>query len=301
MFVYELSEDTINKIKSFGCILKDIPSEYAEMRLENVRWKMYADYLNENPDKYNIVLHADSRDTIFQQNIFQIYDNDKPFLGVALEQDNLTEHLNQKWIKYISNEEVYNKIKNERIICGGTIIATSDKFLLLANKIWEKAKIDPYEVKIHDQALINYIVYYEKVFDDCLIKSENKEGKIITLGIVKKKFEIDSEDNILNEDGEIASLAHQYNRLDYFLEKVKKKYCIEGKVKITKKIYKKKEIYHPKSFLPSLILIIVVIVIIVIIASFFKFRNIVKRNIRKSGYKNIKRKKKKKVAKRKRF
>ena len=57
------------------------------MRLENIRWKLYEDYLNENPDKYIIFLHADSRDTIFQKDIFQMYDNNynKPFLGVALE------------------------------------------------------------------------------------------------------------------------------------------------------------------------------------------------------------------------
>ena len=286
--VHGLSEDTVNKIKSFGCSLKEIPSEYVDMRLENIRWKMYADYLNENPDKYNIVLHSDSRDSIFQEDIFQIYDNyDKPFLGVALEQENLTEVVNQEWIKYISNEEVYNKIKNETIICGGTIIATADKFLLLANKVWEKAKKDPYEINIHDQALINYIVYYEKAFDGCLIKSGNKNGKIITLGIVKKKFEIDSENNILNEDGVIAAMAHQYDRLDYFLEKVKKKYCIEGKVNITKRIYKKKvkgKIYS-KLFLYVLISIIVIIVIIIL---FFRLKSISRGNIRKKGYKKYK-------------
>ena len=79
-----------------------------------------------------------------------------------------------------------------------------------------KSPKNRYEEKIHDQALINYIVYYEKSFDDYLIKSGNKDGKIITLGIVKKRFEIDSEDNFLNEDGKIAAVTHQYDRLDYF-------------------------------------------------------------------------------------
>ena len=65
------------------------------MIANKIRYKMYLDFLNENKDKYNIVLHVDVRDTIFQQDFFKLYDIKKPFLGVALEDGLMNERYNK--------------------------------------------------------------------------------------------------------------------------------------------------------------------------------------------------------------
>ena len=57
--------------------------------------KMYLDYLNENIDKYKLILHADTRYVIFQQDLFNLYDSKKSFLGVALEEGFLSEKVNK--------------------------------------------------------------------------------------------------------------------------------------------------------------------------------------------------------------
>ena len=235
IFVSKLSKGTIKKIESCGAIIKNIPKKYQNMNAKNVRYKIYLDFLNINFDKYNLVLHVDIKDTIFQQDIFQLYDCKRPFLGIALEEGILKEKVNKEWFIYSFGEVLFKSIENERIICSGTIWGTVDKFLELLNKEWEKVKNGCYNQRIHDQTVLNYIIYIEKTFDDCLIRSEYKDGYILTLGLVKKNISFDSENNILNDKGEIAALVHQYDRIPHIKKRIRQKFCIEGKLNITKK------------------------------------------------------------------
>ena len=291
MFVSQLSESTIKKLESFGVIIKDIPSEYLYININKMRWKLYLNYLNENIDKYKLILSTDVRDTIFQLDLFQIYNGEKPFLGVSLEGKLFLYSIQNKgWVIDAFGEDEYKKIVNEDIICAGAVWGTADKFLLLANKIWEEAKKNPSVVEINDQAIINYVVYVEKIFDDCLIKSGYKDGYVLTIGRRKTNVSLDSEGNILNEKGEIASVVHQYDRVEFYLPIMRKRFCIEGKVNITKK-YKKKENFNLKKFVIIFFIIIDASIIIIFILSIY----ISKRKIRKYGYKKYKEKKKKKV------
>ena len=296
IFVKKLSESTIKNIESFGVIVKYFPKEYENMITNKIRYKMYLDFLNENKDKYNLILHVDIRDSIFQQDIFQFYDNKKPFLEIAIEDGFLSEKYNKQWFIYAFGEELFKKVENERIICSGTILGTPDKFLQVISQIWEKVKDGCYNLKIHDQTMLNYIIYIEKNFDDCLIKTENKDGKILTLAL-GRNISLDSEDNVLSKNGEIAPLVHQYDRLRYIWEKVRKKFCIEGRVNLTKK-YTKKYIKKEKSFYKKRFLFIFLLfALMIIIFGFYKLRPLSKRKIKKYGYKRYKDKKYKKSKK----
>lgn len=275
VFVSRISNSTLNKIKSCGAIVINIPKEYENMNVNKMRWKMYFDYVINNIDKYNLVLATDSRDAFFQRDLFQFYDSKKSFLGVALEEDYLSERVLKIWITYAFGKEVFKKIKNKRMICAGTILGTVDKFIQFAYNIWEKVKNDSFNLKLHDQAVTNYIIYIEKKFDDCLKKSEYKDGYIITLGLVRNNITLDNENNILNEDGEIAALVHQYDRKKDIQKIVRKKYCVEGKVYINKKKF-----INLKSFTFFLLLILMIIIILIIKIFFrFKYTIIPKRNL----------------------
>ena len=53
------------------------------------------------------------------------------------------------------------------------------------------------------------------MFKDYIIESNNKDGPIMTLTLFinnMKKISLDSENNVLNEKGEIVYIAHQYDR-----------------------------------------------------------------------------------------
>ena len=50
------------------------------------------------------------------------------------------------------------------------------------------------------------------MFNDCIITKDN-HGPVVAFAIVSRnKISLDNNDNILNYDGKIAHVIHQYNR-----------------------------------------------------------------------------------------
>ena len=226
MFVENLSQKTINKIESFNVKIIKI-KRIIKVRIINYRHKIYEEFLRNNTDKYKLVLSIDVRDSFFQKDIFKYYKNIKSFLSLSLEDGYLSQHINKGWITKSFGYKVYNTIKHERIICGGTILGSIDKFIEFSSIIWKiMNQSNDSREKWIDQAVINYLIYYKKLFiNDTILKNENKDSPFLTLGISKpESYMIDSEDNILNIKGEIPAIIHQYDRHKNIVIKVIKKY-----------------------------------------------------------------------------
>ena len=106
-------------------------------------------------------------------------------------------------------------------------MGSSDKMLEFYSKIWKVLNQTSYS-RDHwaDQCAVNYLIYYQKLFhNESIIRSANKDGLILTLGIAKpQNFMIDSDGNILNGKGEMAAVIHQYDRNKNITRNVFKKY-----------------------------------------------------------------------------
>ena len=185
---------------------------------------MYVNYLERNKNSYNLVFHCDIRDTFFQKDVFNYYNSDKPFLGISLEDGKLDNAINKKWIIDYAGEQKFKEIQNERIICVGTLWGTDDKFLEFSKAFSKKLKENPQYI---EQGIANYMFYYEKFFNNCIIKSDNT-GFVMTIGLTdREKLNLDLQDNILNFNGQIAAVIHQYDRKPDIAAKVIDKYCPE--------------------------------------------------------------------------
>ena len=224
MFVRNVSQTLINYLKSIGVFVYIISEEYKYVSVINLRWKMYIEFLKKNKNKYNIIFSADVKDTLFQKDIFQNYNFHIPFLGIAIEDGTLNEKVNKRWLINYIGAEKHKKIQNERIICIGTIWGTEEIFLNFTTIFWEKLMENTSCV---EQGIVNYLFYYEKIFKDFIIKSDNN-GPVMTLGLAdSNKIVLDKDLNILNFRGETASVVHQYNR-NLGLKKIMiSKYCPE--------------------------------------------------------------------------
>lgn len=223
MFVDKLSEETLNKIKLCGAIIKDLPQKNLSFQdLMKYRWKIISDFLKENKDKYNLVFATDVRDVIFQKDIFQYYENSKSFIGFSLEDISLRNPVNKNWVKqFCTSNNQYKKIADERVICGGTIIASVDKFIEFCDILWETIKD---RSNIFDQGAINYLIYYKKILNDSIIKYDNN-GPIMTICVTKRdKISLDSDNNVLNFQGKVAAIVHQYDRKPDIVRKFNGKY-----------------------------------------------------------------------------
>jgi hypothetical protein len=284
IFYRKIENDILNRIESLGIIAFEIPKQYDGMKINNVRYKIYEDYLSDKLDKYNMVLHADIRDTYFQKDVFKLYKNKTNFIGIALEDGNITNNVSSSWMQNQYCKEIYEELKNKSIICSGTIWGTVDKFLELAKNIWiEVEKKSPYNFSIHDQTAEAYLIYHKNMFNDCVVTSDIYSGPIMTVGLSNKNFSYDFEENLLNFQGDIAAVIHQYDRKPKIVEIVTKKFTnIPDKITLMDYIN---------------IIYIICIVIIAFIIIFFsriiylkqkELKEIIKKKEREKGYKKVK-------------
>ena len=245
VYVDNVPEATINRLKSYGVIIIPFPEELKKVHIFSSRWACMSHFLRKNLDKYHLVFTSDVRDAFFQKDVFKYYEHiDKSFLGLAYENGFLSqESVNKKWIIDAFGEAYYKTFTTERVICMGTLWGTPDKVLQFSDKIFEILKTKP---KVIDQAIGNYIIYHLKMFENCSVISENADGPIMTIAITNRAFiNLDKNQNIINGKGEIAAYIHQYDRFKDLTQIVNKKYYtkINDPIKI--------EPAEPKIIIPS--------------------------------------------------
>ena len=68
------------------------------------------------------------------------------------------------------------------------------------------------------------------MFNNCLIKSDNKDGRVITIALTSSEdIKIESQNNKLNGKGEIVALIHQYDRKPKIVKYIRNKFHLEMK------------------------------------------------------------------------
>ena len=242
LFANGLNQNTTIEIKSYGVIIHEIPEKFKNMIINNYRYKLYSDFLSDKLNQYNMILCTDIRDVIFQNDIFKYFERYNNFLCIALEDGLLSSGYNKKWLIEIFGNSLFNILKDKQIICSGTILGSSKIIYNLCNIIWREINSknvpSPFN-SIMDQSILNYIIYHLKLFDDNIIKSNNKEGPLMTIGITiyRKNICLDSEYNILNDKGQIAAVVHQYDRSLNLTKILRNKFDNIKKLKINSNSY----------------------------------------------------------------
>ena len=98
IFLRYFSPKIIDYLKNIGVLVYVIPKQYRNIKINKIRWKIYIDFLKSNKNKYNLVLHLDVIDTIFQGDIFSYYKDYESFLGISLEDITIKDWINKNWI-----------------------------------------------------------------------------------------------------------------------------------------------------------------------------------------------------------
>ena len=227
IFANKLKGKAKEKMNSYATEIYPIPDEYTKISTSNSRWKIYSDFLNKNKNLYNQVFTTDIKTTFFQKDIFKYYENKKPFLGISLEDGFISLDKNTKnLIINTYGEEIFKTMKNKRIINVSTILGTVDKFIEISNIIWDKINSElSKDHDINSQAIINYIIYHDKILSDSIIFNDNRDGPIFSLGLANRALIIlDDNKNVLNIEGQIAYVVNQYDKQDDIFEIVINKF-----------------------------------------------------------------------------
>ena len=216
LFVDDISDFTCARLQSAGVLLGSYPENLKRGVPNNTRWKVFADFLKIHGDAYEQIFITDTRDVIFQGDVFEPFKTFKNYLGLATEADVIggdkAGNENYSWLVDCFGKDEADRLLNQKIICDGTIIGTTAEMKIFAEKIWQavSAAESRTNLRIHDQAVANYLVYNNLLPIENLIEIDVEHGEIFTMALLKR-FPIRGE-LILRLDCGVPAVVHQYDR-----------------------------------------------------------------------------------------
>lgn len=221
LFVDNISDFTRAQLISHGVTLVDIPAEYKEILAVNSRFKMYADFLEIHGDDFAQVFLSDTRDVIFQDDVFAKFSGLTNWLGCVTEADFIgRSKVNYDWLAECFGEEEAQRLADQKIICAGTIIGTVNEMKIFCRTMWEAVKSNP--DKNFDQATMNYLARHGLLPIENLFEIAAGDGEIFTMELAEN-FSVRG-NKILRGDGGIPAVVHQYDRKENLIWLVEKNY-----------------------------------------------------------------------------
>ena len=235
LFVDKLSDFTRHMLEEVGkeiqggeIKLVPFPEDLKEGFIVNNRWKMFLRYLENNGNEYNQILVADTRDLIFQDDVFKFFADKKNFIGYTTEADDIRGskvgvELNYIWITNCFGENEAKRLADKEIICCGTVIGTTEEMKVFLKKMIE---YNPNKYTTgNDQVTEQYLIYNDLLSVENIIKIDCLTGAIFTSYLFHEYNPIEIKDSmILRGDGKAPAVVHQYDRQETLINLVDELY-----------------------------------------------------------------------------
>lgn len=183
-----------------------IPNSTNQDEICSMRHRYYKEVIEKKNVDY--VLLTDVRDVVFQKNPFSHeITTDLEFFREPNQYKNCECHRHWFCDLSIHGCNFYKSIADETIICAGTTIGTKKGMIeYLYKMIDELAKINRI---ITDQPTHAYLIL-DKSFTNCKLY-DTFRGPVATLS-KSENLRFDSDNHLLNEDGSVVAIVHQWDR-----------------------------------------------------------------------------------------
>ena len=223
LFMHDPDHDMIDLLNYYNVKLELLIVNMTNgVEICNYRHVYYRQFLQQNPQYDKKVFIIDTRDVIFQDNPF----NHEMTTSLEFFLENVTygnsECNGNWWIRGIYGEEVYQRMQSQYVACAGTTMGTREGIVLYLNSIIDEIfrmvvlrggnNMDHHNPVV-DQPCHGYLIYNETFPDSKLYLSGH--GPVATMNDHNKMI-FDKEGNLLNEDGSIVAVVHQWDRTGYF-------------------------------------------------------------------------------------
>jgi hypothetical protein len=217
LFVQNVDEETRAFYEEYRIDMHEVAGTIDFKTINVMRFEMYYQFLkNADPSQCRKIFITDTRDVIFQGNPFANTDMASLYLYAEPEMIGAC-YTNSLWYKSLYGDAGLAKIKDQLIICGGTLLGTRASILNLIEMFWDElAGLTQNEKSFGtcDQALLNYLAY-NKLKNWML--GETYSSNVATLSHAKH-FKFNANGQLLNMNGEPVPVVHQYDRHQVFKE-----------------------------------------------------------------------------------
>jgi len=237
IFIGENDVEHILKLKkTYENIIYSI-IDNKNIHIVNYRFYLYYDFLNKNKNNYNYIFICDSRDVLFQKNIFNhsILSSKYDLYIFEEESQNITIDkckFNSLYIQK-SGLDINDLVYNKPILCVGTILGNEngimeylEKFVyILLNEVEEENRS-----YYGTDSGINYKIIYGDLLKNINIYiCKNNEKLVYTMAFPNYLNQIDYSILLNNKqqicyNEEVCCCVHQYDRLN---DEIKKQMSIK--------------------------------------------------------------------------
>lgn len=176
------------------------------------RFFEYSDYLATN--KFKSVVLTDTRDVVFQNDLFQ-ESIDGLFLG--MEDINTPigyDSFHIKWISDVYGKDYLTSISDKQISCAGVTFGDYESIKSYLNVMLTEFINIPYYKMVkcnYDQGIHNKLLYSNEFKN--INRCQPLHSNILTLGLVNpQEIKVNDFGQVLNMDGSIPAIIHQYDR-----------------------------------------------------------------------------------------
>lgn len=228
MLVYEISNDTIEYLKSKGWSL------YGSELQQHIIVQRFRDmYVLLQSLQTDVIIWCDVKDIVFQKNPTEWLDNNMKGDILAFSESLIFDHDSWAHINAGTSFPIeWEWLKNEEIYCAGTIVGRKDaiKDLFIDIYRWSLTTANPGQLA--DQAAYNILLRLHQFKDKVqFVKQQEGFAAQLHLKIRFDKQHLCSEelatidgDLIKTSNGELFTIVHQYDRDDTLKNLIKTKY-----------------------------------------------------------------------------
>ena len=234
VFITKNDEKHINRIKNTypNYNIETMQIDMKDIHIVNLRFKLYYNYLVKNENIYDLIFLCDSRDLIFQKDIFThpIINNKYDLYLFEEESNDITIDRCQFNSLYVKKSQlnINDLVKNKNILCVGTILGKYKGIIEYLNNF---NYILDNEVPDHQKNLygvdsgINYKIIYGNLLKNInILFCSNKNFLVYTmafpifLNLIDYKALLNNNNQIIYNNN-ICYCIHQYDRLNDVVKK----------------------------------------------------------------------------------
>ena len=173
----------------------------------------YYEFLLKNNNFKNVML-TDTRDVVVQRNPFN-----KTLSGLFLGMEDERISIGQdsfhiKWISDVYGEKYLKSISSKQISCAGVTLGEYSAVMTYLDVMLKEFMSLPYYTMVrsnYDQGIHNKLLYSEQ-FDNTILCNP-LESIISTIGILPRdEIFLNESDEIIDNDGSVSMIVHQYDR-----------------------------------------------------------------------------------------
>ncbi len=189
--------------------------EMGLMGLQSLRYGHYRQYLERQSQLPERVLICDIRDIVFQADPFADA-TEAPELEAFLEGRDSTDtigknHYNRNWINLLYGAAMVDKLKDKPVSCSGTTIGTGEGMLRYCRAMATELAKHNQPLGPCDQGMHNVLLHTGQL--DPVTVRQNGCSSVLTVGGFKSgQLQPDAQERVLNEDGSVPAVLHQYDR-----------------------------------------------------------------------------------------